>query len=137
MMPVYFNPFGRKSPERMLKDIFYDDSLKAGIRADIIENEDDFVIEAELPGYSKENISIELEDDELVITAKRGGEKKPDNSGARYVMKERTGADVSRTFRVDRKHIEDNVKAAYLNGILTVTLPKKKAAEGAGKITIE
>ena len=89
---------------------------------DIREEGDRFVLEAELPGYRKEDITVELGGSTLTITAKRQAEQEQQG---RVLRRERFCGACSRSF--DTAGIDtERIEAAYENGILRLTLPKQQ-----------
>lgn len=103
---------------------------RGGIRADVKETENEYVIEAEIPGADKDDIKLDLDDNSLTISVERKQEEKEERQN--YIRRERRYGSYSRSFYVDNiKH--DSVKAEYKNGILKVTLPKKEEARGTKK----
>ena len=89
---------------------------------DIIDNGDGFTLNAELPGFKKEDIKINIEKDLLTISAERKSEEKEDEPN--YVRKERFYGSYSRCF--DLKGIDtDKIEASYNDGVLSLVLPKK------------
>ncbi|MDD4188936.1 MAG: Hsp20/alpha crystallin family protein [Eubacteriales bacterium] len=93
------------------------------MRADIRENENEYVVEAELPGVKKEDIKLDIDDDTLTICAESKMEKKEEKDS--YLRMERRYGSFSRTFSIENIKNED-VKAEYNDGILKVILPKNK-----------
>lgn len=96
-------------------------------RTDIRDLGDKFVLEAELPGFRKEDISLDVKDGILTITATHNDaqEKKDDKT---YVRRERRYGSFSRAF--DISGIEESaISAQYDSGILTLTLPKQQPAQ--------
>ena len=91
--------------------------------AAIHETEKDFVVELDMPGLAKENIEISLSKDGLTITGRRY-EAIPKSHTA--VFQERAPFDYQRTFSVNAEIKQEDIKAAYENGVLTVTLPKSE-----------
>lgn len=91
------------------------------MKVDIKENENEYVIDAELPGVNKEDINIELKDERLTIAVQRNEvtEEEKDN----YIRKERRMSSMARSFWVDNINRED-IKAKFENGVLTISLPK-------------
>ena len=91
-------------------------------RVDIAENEQAFILQAELPGMKREEISVSLEDGVLTLS----GERKTENEkeGPNYVHRERNTGSFKRTFRLGKEVKADKISAAYKDGVLTVTLPK-------------
>ncbi len=87
---------------------------------DIKETNEAFLIETELPGYDKSEINVSLKEGVLTVRAEHSGEKSPDDG---YVRRERTWETVERSFEVSGVDT-GAISAAYVNGVLTVTLPK-------------
>lgn len=96
---------------------------------DITERDDALVLTAELPGMSRKDITVELENNVLMIR----GEKKEEHEQKgeeRYVYERRYGS-FSRSFTLPRSVDPDRISARFENGVLTVTMPK--APESRGK----
>lgn len=90
-------------------------------RTDIRDQGDKFLLEAELPGFDKEDISLELK--EGILTIKAEHKENQDQKDGEYIRRERRCGSFSRTF--DVTGIDENgITAAYHNGILELTLPK-------------
>lgn len=103
------------------KPIFYDEKLDS-MKTDIKETDKSYELEVELPGFSKEDISISLEEQYLTISAEKTEKQEDESDKHRYLRKERS-VSCSRSFYIgDVK--EDSVKASYTNGVLEVSLPK-------------
>ena len=110
---------------RFVSDFFGDvmDFADRGFRADVKEKDDEFLIEAEMPGMEKDNINLEINEDYLTITAKN--EESNEEKGDNYIRRERRRGTYSRSFYLDNVN-EDEIKAEYDDGILKVHLPKKE-----------
>ena len=93
-------------------------------RTDVIDTGDTFKLESELPGFMKEDIKIDIENDCLTISAERKADNKEEKDS--YVKRERYYGSFSRSFDVSGINV-DGIEAAYKDGVLTVTLPKKAA----------
>jgi HSP20 family protein len=123
-------PFGRMNIFDAVNDFdkdFYDGSKKiAACRTDIIEDDDKFITESELPGFDKKDIAIDIDGQSLTIKAVHS-EKKDEQQKSRYIHRERTFSSYQRSFDISGIDTE-NISAEYKDGILTVTLPKKKAS---------
>ena len=100
----------------------------------ISEDDRHITVEAELPGMESKDIDISLQNNMLVLQ----GEKKfeDEQNQGNYQRIERSYGSFSRTIPLSSSVDEDNVKASFKNGILTVTLPKQEKAQGK-KIAIE
>ena len=96
----------------------------SAFRTDVMDTGDAFKLEAELPGFKKEDIKIDIENDCLTISAERSSDNKEEKGS--YVKRERFYGSFSRSFDVSGINV-DAIEAAYTDGVLTVTLPKKTA----------
>lgn len=119
---------GRDPFNNMISDIFDDvmDFTDRSFRADIKEKEDEYLIEAEMPGMNKEDIELEIDDNYLTITADH--KEETEEKGENYIRRERRQGRYTRSFYLDNVK-EDEIKAEYNDGILTVHLPKVKKTE--------
>lgn len=90
-----------------------------GFRVDIHDNDKDYLLEAELPGVSDDQINLTVDDNTLTISADMESEKKDEKA---YYCERRVGH-VSRSFGLEGIK-QDDITAQYRNGILYVTLPK-------------
>ena len=93
-----------------------------GMRVDIREENDRYIMEADLPGFRKEDIGIQLKDNIITISAEHNEDF--EEKGDSYLRRERRSGRLVRSFMVDNvKH--DEVTARYENGVLKVILPKE------------
>ena len=90
---------------------------------DIKESENEYTIIADLPGFDKSNINLSI--DEGYLTIKANQEKVSDSNG-RYMLKERSMRNYSRTFSLPDNALDSKVSAKYTNGTLNITIPKSK-----------
>lgn len=105
------------------------------MRVDIREDEEKYILEAELPGIKKEEIVLEAKDNILTISIEK--DEKIDEEKENYIIKERRYGSMSRSFSIDNVNIE-KIKAKFENGILSVTLPKLESKNNKSKrINIE
>ncbi len=93
-------------------------------RTDIRDMGDRFLLEAELPGFSKEEIQLELKDGILTIRAQHKESADQGENKGSYIRRERRIGTFARTFDVTGIN-ESGITAAYNNGILELTLPKQ------------
>jgi HSP20 family protein len=94
---------------------------------DLYEDKDNFVVKAELPGMKREDIEVSLHEGSLSISGERKGEEK--HSGADVYRTERFFGRFQRTVALPTPVAADKVKAAYKDGVLTITLPKTEEAK--------
>ncbi len=98
------------------------------MRTDIKEKKDKYIIEMDLPGYSKENINLELNDGYLMVSAKVEKENNHDEP-EKFVRRERFYGECSRSFYVGSDITEEDIEAEFKNGILKIDVPKKEIEE--------
>lgn len=92
-------------------------------RADVIETEDAYFVDADLPGFTKDDITIELEDNRLTIRAKRDERLEQKDEKNNYIRRERRYGEFVRQFYVENIK-QDEIRAKLENGVLRVELPK-------------
>lgn len=109
-------------------------SMTTPIRADVKETDTEYVVEAEMPGVRKEDILIDLHDDVLTLGVDTKEEKNEEKEG--YIYRERSSGSCRRSFHVQNIK-NDDVKASYKDGILTVILPKSSQEKTQRRIEIE
>lgn len=97
-------------------------SALSAFRTDVIDTGDAYKLDAELPGFKKEDIKIDVENDVLTISAERKAES--DENKPNFVKRERFYGSFSRSFDVSGIEV-DGIQAAYNDGVLTLTMPKK------------
>ncbi len=96
------------------------------MRTDVIEKDNCYELEAELPGFNKEDIKIDLKNDILTISASHSENSDEKDNNGKYIRRERRTSSYQRSFRVKDLKAEDII-AQYRNGVLTVNIPKKEA----------
>ena len=99
-------------------------------RTDVLDTGDAFKLECELPGFKKEDIKLDVENDCLTISAERKAEVKDEKEN--YVKRERIYGSFTRCFDVSGINV-DGIEASYTDGMLNVTLPKKAAEVPASR----
>lgn len=97
-------------------------------RVEVREQPKEFVLRAELPGVSKDEVKITLENRTLTISGEKKFEKRED--GENVHIHETAYGEFSRSFNLGTGVDESKIKAEYKDGILTVTLPKSEKAVG-------
>ena len=137
MVPYMFN-------EALMDDLFsndwehdFDRAMKAAaprgmfgkraanvMKTDVRENKDSYDVFVDLPGFKKDEISLDLRDGYLTISAEKGLDKDEENKKGRILRQERYAGSCSRSFYVGDVKPED-IKAKYESGVLTVLVPKE------------
>ncbi|BDR65390.1 heat-shock protein [Clostridium tetani] len=103
---------------------------KNNFRADLKETNNEYIIEADLPGISKDAVKVNYSNNNLVISAKR--EDIIENKDENYIRRERSYGEFKRAFYVDNVD-ENNIKASFKNGVLRINLPKLEDTTKARK----
>ena len=95
------------------------------MKTDVVENENGYEISIDLPGYKKEDVTAELKDGYMTISAESKKENEEKDANGRYIRRERFVGSCSRTFYVGDAVTEEDIKAKFENGVLKVSVPKK------------
>ncbi len=120
-----FNPF---------LSVDFGERKYGNMRTDITEKENEYLFEIDMAGYSKENISLSLEKGYLTVSAKDAREEESKEKG--YIRRERISGSCSRTYYVG-DITENDIKAKYEQGVLTLTVSKEVKKPDAKQISIE
>ena len=105
------------------------------MKTDVIENDDEFEVKAELPGFKKEDININYENDTLTIHAIHDLNKEQKDEDGKLIRSERTSSNVSRSFYLPDADT-DKIGAKYDGGILDIMVPKSAEKESKHSISI-
>ncbi len=93
---------------------------------DVKENENGYEVEMELPGFAREDIQADLKEGYLTIHASRNTADEQKDEKGKYLRKERYSGSCSRSFYVGEAVTQEDIKAKFADGILTVFIPKKE-----------
>ncbi len=99
------------------------------MRTDITKKDGNYELAVELPGYKKDDVSLELENGYLNISAKHNESKEEKNDKGEVIRSERYSGNMARSFYVGDDVKEEDVKAKFEDGILKVTIPDKENAK--------
>ena len=102
-------------------------NITPSFRTDIRETEKAYILEADLPGFAKEDIRAEIKENVLTVFAEHKSETEEKN-GDRYIRRERSFGSYKRSFGIEGIEA-DAITATYRDGVLTLTLPKKEVKE--------
>ena len=110
-------------------------SFASAFSTDIVDEGDHYLLSAELPGFAKSDINVDIEGDQLVIRATR--EEKDEESKKKFIHRERSYGTYTRRFDINGIDTAA-ISAKYEDGVLHLTLPKQeKKPEIGTKINIE
>ena len=134
--------FGDNLFDDFMDDMFSVDrmpvkTMPSIMKTDIKETEDQYVLAIDLPGFKKEDVKIHLKDGYLNVTASSQNEE--EEKDGKYLRRERYTGSMTRSFYVGENLTEEDVKAKFGNGVLTLALPKEapKKIEEPKYIAIE
>jgi len=128
-------------------DSFFSDSLPAfrllptrgenfgNVAVDIHERENCFTVEADFPGFDKQDIDINVDNNVLTISATHQEEKEAKEKGT-VIRKERRVGTYARSFNLGKNIDEGAIEASFKDGVLSVSIPKADVAPATKKITI-
>jgi HSP20 family protein len=106
------------------------------VSMDVAEQDEEYVVTADLPGYEKGDIDLSISDRTLRVGVDREESSDESDEDGTYIRRERRRQSVSRTITLPEEVEEDESSAAYNNGVLTVTLPKRDRSSGSRSIDI-
>ena len=121
--------WGKKNP-------LYGKNAKNMMKTDIREHDDGYEVDVDLPGFKKDEISLELENGYLTVSAAKGLDKDEKDKKGKYIRRERYAGAMQRSFYVGDALTQEDIKAKYDNGILSISIPKKDAQAVETKKTI-
>ena len=121
--------FGNHNP-------LYGKHAKNLMKTDVKEVENGYEVDIDLPGFKKDEITLELKDGYLTISAQKAIEKDNEKHG-RMLRQERYAGMMQRSFYVGEHITEEDVKASYESGVLHLVIPKKDAPKMPEKKVIQ
>ena len=113
-----------KELERMTRPL-YGKHNKNMMKTDVRETENSYELDIDLPGFKKDEISIQLDNGYLSIQAAKGLDKDEEKKDGQYIRRERYAGSMSRTFYVGNALTQNDIHAKFEDGILRLTVPKK------------
>ena len=140
----FFDDFMRDFPfyddremKRMEKKL-YGRRGKNVMKTDIQETDKNYILEMDLPGFSKDEVKVSLENGYLTISAAKGLNKdEKEKKNGRYIRRERYAGACQRSFYVGESVSQEDINAEFKHGILKLSIPKKEPVEEKKYITIE
>ena len=122
----FSDPFGMMVPQT--RDALDGKHAKNLMKTDIRETDTSYELDIDLPGFKKDEVSIDLKDGYLTISAAKGlDQDEKEKESGRYIRRERYAGACSRSFYVGEGVTEEDIKAEFKHGILTLVVPKKEA----------
>ena len=95
------------------------------MKTDVHEHDDHYEIDIDLPGFQKDELTLNLENGYLTVGAAKGLDKEHKDKKGKVIRQERYAGAMRRTFYVGEALTEEDIHAKYENGVLSLTIPKK------------
>ncbi|MCE7068306.1 Hsp20/alpha crystallin family protein [Dyadobacter sp. CY326] len=130
--PSYVNGFFGKDLFNELANPAFAGSVPA---VNVVENKEGFRIEVAAPGLQKSDFKLNLEKNQLTISAQK--EQKEENANEKYTRREFKYASFQRTFTLPNSVDGDKIEANYADGVLSIALPKREEAKEKPARTID
>ncbi|MBQ7598560.1 MAG: Hsp20/alpha crystallin family protein [Clostridia bacterium] len=99
------------------------------MKTDVHEHDDHYEIDIDLPGFQKDELTLNLENGYLTVGAAKGLDKEHKDKKGKVIRQERYAGAMRRTFYVGEALTEEDIHAKYENGVLSLTIPKKDQKE--------
>ena len=119
----FSDPFGMMVPQG--RDPLYGKHAKNLMKTDVRETESTYELDVDLPGFTKDEVNVELKNGYLTIQATKGLDKDQSDKKGKYIRQERYAGACSRTFYVGEGVEPEDVTAKFENGILQLSIPKE------------
>lgn len=122
-----FSSFDDRDMNKIEKKL-YGHHAKNIMKTDVRENDDSYQLEMDLPGFTKDEVKVSLENGYLTISAAKGlDEDEEEKKTGKYIRRERYAGACERSFYVGEDITHEDIKGEFKHGILTLTIPKKEA----------
>ena len=131
----FSDPFGMMVPQG--RDPLYGKHAKNLMKTDVRETEDSYELDIDLPGFKKDEVSVELKNGCLTIQAAKGLDREETDKKGKYIRQERYAGACSRTFYVGENVMPEDIHASFENGILCLSVPKAAQKVLPRKTSIE
>ena len=106
------------------------------MKTDVHEQEDQYEVDIDLPGFKKDEIGLELDGGYLTVSAAKGIDKEDKDKKGKLIRQERYAGSMKRSFYVGDYITEEDIKARFEDGVLKLNIPKKDAPKLPEKKTI-
>ena len=106
------------------------------INVNVSENEDSYEVQASVPGFSKEEVSVDFDDNVLTISAQKNEDKKQEDDNKKWLTREFHSSQIIRRINFDNNIDSDNINAKYNDGIINLVIPKSNP-KSSKKIEIQ
>ena len=133
-MKNYNNNLVNRHSDNYLFDPFFDDffgfspkfnhEFNSLMKTDVEETENSYCVSIELPGFKKDQVSLDLKEGYLTVSAKHSEEDKEENKKKKFIRKERPYSSCQRTFYLGENVKEEDIDASFEDGVLKICIAK-------------
>ena len=121
----FFNDMEREM--RHMDRRLYGKNAARDMKTDVHEHEDHYEVDIDLPGFKKDEVTLELQNDYLTVTAAKGLEQEETTKKGKLIRQERYAGSMQRSFYVGDALTEADIGAKLEHGVLSVNIPKAEA----------
>ena len=107
------------------------------MRTDVHEHEDHYEVDIDLPGFTKDEITLSLENGYLTVSAAKGLDQEKTDHKGKLIRQERYAGAMQRSFYVGEALTEEDITAKFENGVLSLSIPKREAKKLPERRTIQ
>ena len=115
--------------DEVFNDPFFSKKENKLMKTDVKEKDGNYELEIDLPGYDKDDIKIELNEGYLTVTATKNESKDEKDKKGNYIHRERFYGECSRSYYAGENVKEEDIKASFKNGTLTLVFPKEETKQ--------
>ena len=119
-----------KALNRMNRELYGKHSRNM-MKTDVRETENSYELDIDLPGFKKDEITVQLDNGYLSISASKGLDKDEEKKDGKYIRRERYAGSMNRTFYVGSQLTQQDIQAKFEDGILKISVPKKDVQQVA------
>ena len=123
----FFDDFPMPREFRNIDRRLYGKNAAREMKTDVHEHEDHFEVDIDLPGFKKDEITLNLENGYLTVSAAKGLDKEQTTKKGKLIRQERYAGTLQRSFYVGDALTENDVTARFENGVLSLNVPKQEA----------
>ena len=125
----FTNPFGMMAPARGAEEALYGKRAGNLMKTDVRELDNSYELDVDLPGFKKDEITVDLKNGYLTIGASKGLDRDQKDDNGKYIRRERYAGVCSRSFYVGGSIRPEEIGAKYEDGILKLSVPKAARRE--------
>lgn len=137
LLPALFTDFDDAFDDPFFANQNWTTQAANAMSTDVKENNGNYELSIELPGFSKNDVHVQLRDGNLIVSAVRNSDQEKKDKEGRVIRRERVQGSRTRSFYVGTDLKVSDVKATFTNGVLTLTFPKELEAPKQEQQTVQ